>query len=180
MLSNKIKNALNEQIQKEAYASNVYLTLATWSEERNLDGIAEYFYAASNDEREHMLELYKYLNTYGGSAHLKPLKDTTVKQKNLLEVFKYVFDLEHEVTVSINKLAKLTYEESDFATFKFLEAFVLEQQQSEKSVSDLIDMIKRVGYDEKNLFYLNKTFKKNEERKAQGLPPVVGSEPDKD
>ena len=60
MLSNKVKNALNEQIQKEAYASNACLTLATWCEEKNLDGIAEYFYNASNDEREHMLEIYKY------------------------------------------------------------------------------------------------------------------------
>lgn len=169
MLSNKVKNALNEQIQKEAYASNAYLTLATWCEEKNLDGIAEYFYNASNDEREHMLEVYKYLNTYGGSAHIKPLKDTTVKLKSLMDVFKYVFDLEHEVTVAINKLAKLTYEESDFATFKFLEAFVLEQQQSEKDVNELIDMIKRVGCDEKNLYYINKTFKKAEARKAAGL-----------
>lgn len=168
MLSNKVKNALNEQIQKEAYASNAYLTLATWCEEKSLDGIAEYFYDASNDERAHMLELYKYLNTYGGSAHLKPLKDTSVKLKNIMEVFKYVFDLEHEVTVSINKLAKLSYEENDFATFKFLEAFVLEQQQSEKNVTELIDMIKRVGYDEKSLYYLNKTFKKNMALKAAG------------
>jgi len=168
MLSNKVKHALNEQIQKEAYASNAYLTLATWCEEKNLDGIAEYFYNASNDERDHMLEIYKYLNTYGGAAHIKPMKDTSVKLKNLLDVFQYVFDLEHDVTVAINKLAKLTYEENDFATFKFLEAFVLEQQQSEKGVNELIDMIKRVGYDDKSLFYLNKTFKKTEERKAQG------------
>jgi ferritin len=168
MLSNKVKNALNEQIQKEAYASNAYLTLATWCEEKALDGIAEYFYDASNDERTHMLEVYKYLNTYGGSAHLKPLKDTTVKLKNIMDVFKYVFDLEHEVTVSVNKLAKLAYEENDFATFKFLEAFVLEQQQSEKGVNELIDMIKRVGYDEKSLYYLNKTFKKNMALKAAG------------
>lgn len=168
MLSNKVKNALNDQIQREAYASNAYLTLATWCEEKALDGIAAYFYDASDDERNHMLQMYKYINTYGGGAHLKPLKDTSVKLKNLLEVFNYVFDLEHEVTIAINKLAKLTYEENDFATFKFLEAFVLEQQESERSVQELIDMIKRVGHDEKNLYYLNKTFKKNMERKALG------------
>lgn len=167
MISKKLQTALNDQIQKEAFASNAYLTLATWSEEKGLDGIAEYFYNASADERNHMLEIYKYLNTYGGSAHIKPLKDTTIKLKNLLEVFHYVFDLEHEVTVSINKLTKLAYDENDFATFKFLEAFVLEQQQSEKNVKELIDTIKRVGYDEKSLYYLNKTFKKNEEKKAE-------------
>lgn len=166
MLSNKVKNALNDQIQKEAYASNTYLTLATWCEEKNLDGIAAYFYAASDDERNHMMQLYKYLNTYGGSAHLKPLKETTVKLKNLLEVFHFVFDLEHEVTISINKLAKLTYEENDFATFKFLETFVVEQQNSEKSVTELMDMIKRRGYDEKNLYYINRSFMKMEDSKG--------------
>ena len=168
MLSDKIKHALNEQIQREAYASNAYLTLATWAEEKSLDGIAAYFYAASDDERDHMLEMYKYLNTYGGSAYLRPLKDTAVTLNTLLDVFKYVLDLEHEVTIEINKLAKLAYEENDFATFKFLEAFVVEQQHSERSVNELIDMIKRVGFDEKNLYYLNKTFRKTEERKAFG------------
>ena len=105
MLSTKVKNGLNDQIQKEHYASIAYLSLATWCEEKNLDGIAEYFYAASEDERSHMLEIYKYLNTYGGSASIKNTKEVTISQKNLLDVFKYVFDLEHEVTLSINKLA---------------------------------------------------------------------------
>lgn len=172
MLSDKIKTALNDQIQREAYASDAYLTLATWSEEKGLDGIAAYFYAASEDERSHMLQIYKYLNTYGGSAHINPLKDSAVKLNTLLDVFQYVFELEHEVTIAINKLAKLTYEENDFATFKFLEEFVLEQQQSERSVNELIDMIKRVGCDEKNLYYLNKTFRKTEERKAFGVKTV--------
>ncbi len=169
MLSKNVQEALNAQIQKEAYASNAYLTLATWAEEKNLDGIAAYFYAASEDERTHMLQMYKYVNTYGGSAMIKPLNDSSVKLKTLLDVFKYVFDLEHEVTIAINKLAKLTYEENDFATFKFLEAFVVEQQHSERSVNELIDMITRVGCDEKNLYYLNKTFRKTEERKAFGV-----------
>ncbi len=172
MLSKKVAEALNDQIQKEAFASNAYLTLATWAEEKSLDGIAAYFYAAADDERSHMLEIYKYVNTYGGSAQLKPLKDTSVKLKTLLDVFKYVFDLEHEVTIAINKLAKLSYEENDFATFKFLEAFVVEQQHSERSVNELIDMITRVGCDEKNLYYLNKTFRKTEERKAMGIKTV--------
>ncbi len=172
MLSQKIILALNAQIQKEAFASDAYLTLATWCEERSLDGIAAYFYNASDDERSHMLEMYKYLNTYGGGAHIESLKDSAVKLKTLLEVFQYVFDLEHEVTIAINQLAKLTYEENDFATFKFLEAFVIEQQQSERSVNELIDMIKRVGWDEKNLYYINKTFRKTEERKAFGVKTV--------
>ena len=176
MISKKLQIALNDQIQKEAFASNSYLTLATWCEEKGLDGIAEYFYAASADERNHMLEIYKYLNTYGGSAHINPLKDSSVKLKNLLDVFNYVFELEHDVTIAINKLAKLAYEENDFATFKFLEAFVLEQQQSEKDVNELIANITRVGYDEKNLYYLNKTFKKNEERKAAGASGQGGSQ----
>ena len=82
MLSKKIQTALNNQIEKECFASHAYLTLATWCEEKGLDGVSEYFYAASEDERSHMLEIYKYLNTYGGSAHINPLKDSSVKLKN--------------------------------------------------------------------------------------------------
>ena len=62
MLSIEVAEILNKQTAVEADASHAYLALASWSEERNLPGIAEYFYAASEDERSHFLEIIKYIN----------------------------------------------------------------------------------------------------------------------
>ena len=75
-------------------------------------------------------------------------------------MFLYVWDLEHSNTLNINEVASVCLKNKDFATYKFMEAFVIEQQNSEKSVEDLIHMIKTLGHNEKSLYYINKNFKK--------------------
>ena len=161
MLSAAIQQKLNDQISKEAFASHAYLDLATWAESKGLAGVGEYFYLASEDERSHMLQLYKYLNANGGAAHLAVSSDSLRTDfANLLDVFRYVFELEHSVTVAINDLATWCLQNGEHATFFFLQAFVAEQQASERNVSELISMIERVGYEERNLYYLDKTFRK--------------------
>lgn len=161
MLSSAVVAKLNEQIQKEAYASNAYLALATWAESHSLPNIAEYFYLASDDERSHMLQLYKYINANGGTARLgDALGAVRTDFKNVLEVFRYVFDLEHGVTVAVNEMATWCLQNNEHATFFWLQAFVEEQQTSERNVSELISIIERMGFEERNLYYLDKTFKK--------------------
>jgi len=169
MLSKAVQTKLNEQIQKEAHASNAYLALATWAENKGLPNIAEYFYLASDDERSHMLQLYKYVNANGGSAQLKDslgkVKDSF---KTVLDVFKHVFDLEHGVTLSVNELATWCLQNNEHATFFFLQAFVQEQQDAERNVQEIITVIERMGFEDRNLFYLDKQFKKINQQTAAG------------
>jgi ferritin len=169
MLSKAVQTKLNEQIQKEAYASNAYLALATWAENKGLPNIAEYFYLASDDERSHALQLYKYINANGGSAQLKDslgkVKDSF---KTVLDVFKHVFELEHSVTLAINELVSWCLQNGEHATFFFLQAFVLEQQEAERSVQEIITVIERMGFEDRNLFYLDKQFKKINQQTGAG------------
>lgn len=172
MISEAVSKKLNEQIQAEAYASNAYLHLASWAESKNLDGVAAYFYNASDDERNHMLEIYKYINANGGEAKLKDIKEHKKTLKNILEVFEHVFELEHDVTLKVNDLMDFCYKQKDFATINFLQAFVIEQQESERSVSELIQMISTLGYDDRNAFFINKHFRKL----AAGAPAQKSAE----
>jgi ferritin len=170
MLSKAVQTKLNEQIQKEAFASNAYLAMATWAEKKGLPNIAEFFYLSSDDERNHMLQLYKYINTNGGEAYLSDklgkVKDSF---KTVLEVFKYVFELEHGVTLAINELSSWCLQNGEHATFFFLQAFVLEQQDAERKVQEIITIVERMGFEDRNLFYLDKTFKKiNQQTGAEG------------
>lgn len=168
MLSPEVVQILNQQTSVEADASQSYLALASWCEERNLPAIAEYFYAAAEDERSHYLELVKYINHHQAPAVIHGVKQPRSSFVNLLEVFQYVWELEHTNTLNINNVADVCLKNKDFATYKFMEAFVLEQQSAEKSVEDLIHMIKTLGSDEKSLYYINKNFKKLVDKAAQG------------
>jgi len=160
MLSTEVVEILNKQTAVEANASHAYLALASWSEEKNLPGIAEYFYVAAEDERSHFLEIVKYINQHQAPAIIKSVSQPRSSFVSLLEVFQFVWELEHNNTLNINEVASVCLKNKDFATYKFMEAFIIEQQNSEKSVEDLIHMIKTLGYEDKNLYYINKNFKK--------------------
>jgi ferritin len=160
MLSKDIQQKFNEQVQREAFAAHSYLYMASWCESNNLPGIAAYFYDASEDEHEHMLSIYKYLNAQGGFAEVKTLNEPRKDFKNVLELFEHTLHLEQTVTRSINELVHDCDKAKEYAPFHFLKEFVLEQEQSENSVLDLIASIKRIGVEERNLYYLDKFFKK--------------------
>ncbi len=160
MISKEIAQSLNDQLVHEATASQAYLAMASWSIKENLPGIGAFFYNNAEDERTHMLEMYRYLNDNGGFAVPPPVASPKTEFSSLLEVFEDMFKLEANNTVNVNKLADLAMAQKDFATFKFLEPFIAEQQDSEKSVLELIHMVKVLGTDARNLFFINKTIQK--------------------
>ncbi len=161
MLSKAVQSKLNDQIHREAHASRAYLAMATWAEQQGLPNIAEYFYNSSNEERDHMLQIFRYINANGGMAKLDDKTGKVKDQfKNVQEAFRHVYDLEHGVTQSINDLATWCQQNGEHATYFFLQAFVLEQQQAEMKVMEILTVIDRMGFEPRNLFYLDKQFKK--------------------
>jgi len=79
MLSKSIEAALNKQIRIEAESSQVYLAMAVWAEVKGLEGISNFMYDQSDEEREHMLKLVKFVNERGGHAHISELNAPNVE-----------------------------------------------------------------------------------------------------
>ena len=70
MLHESISQALNQQIALEGQSSHTYLTMAVWAETSGFDGVAEFLYAHSEEERQHMLKLMRFVNERGGVAEV--------------------------------------------------------------------------------------------------------------
>lgn len=153
MLSKNIEKALNKQIRIEAESSQIYLSMASWAESKGFEGVAEFMYAQSDEEREHMLRLLKYLIERGGNAIISDLSQPPSDFNSPKEMFEEV--LEHEIFVSesINDLVNITFEEKDFATHNFLQWYVAEQIEEEATARNILDKINLIG-DEKSGFYL--------------------------
>ena len=77
MLSKVIEDALNKQVTVEAASSQVYLAMASWAETLGFEGVATFMYAHSDEEREHMLKLVKFINERGGHAKVSQLGSST-------------------------------------------------------------------------------------------------------
>ena len=165
-MTNEVKQQLSKQITNEHAASMAYLEMASWCAEQDLPGLEEYFYFSANDEREHMLEFYRYANANGCRASIGQIPSLRNSFEHVLDILEHNLVLEQDNTKAINHLAKMCHETLDYATLQFLQPFIKEQQDSERSVEELIVMVKRVGYDAKNLYFLDKQFKKMMQGKA--------------
>jgi ferritin len=160
MLSSKIQTALNKQISNEAYASHYYLSMASWCDKSGLVGSAKFLYSHSEQERQHMMKLFRYVNDAGGHAVVQAVVQPTAKFKSISDVFDKVLEHERIVTKDINTLVDLCLKEKDYSTFNFLQWYVSEQHEEERLFNSILDLIKIAGVEGRGLFLIDKEIEK--------------------
>lgn len=145
MLKPKVEKILNEQVQKEAYASYLYLSMASWADTEGYPGVAKWFYAQAEEENEHMLKVIEYINERGGKAIIPAIEQPPKKWKNIREAFEGALEHEKYVSESIDKIVELTLKEKDYATNNWVQWFVTEQVEEESSVGLILDKLNLFG-----------------------------------
>lgn len=156
MISKKLEKALNAQIKLEAEASFNYLAMASWCEQKSLNGAAKFFYAQSEEELQHMLKVFRYINDLEGHALAPSVEQPATEFKSILDVCSKALAGEQKVTKAIHKLSELASEEKDYATYNFLQFFVDEQRQGETIFNHILDKIKLIGLEGMGLYYIDK------------------------
>lgn len=156
MLKKKVETALNEQIRVEAESSQIYLSMASWAEGKGLEGISQFLYKHSDEERMHMLKIVKFVNERGGHAIVSELQAPKTDFGSFQQLFRQLF--EHEIMVSecINNLVHITLEEKDYATHNFLQWFVAEQIEEEALARTILDKIDLIGNDKGGLYLFDR------------------------
>lgn len=160
MLSKKMEAALNDQISRESAAEQLYLSMASWCETHKLPGVASFFYRQSQEERGHMLKLIRYVNKTGGEAVVPGAKAPRKSFDSLMDTMETALASERGVSKYINGLVETALAIKDYSTFNFLQWYVSEQHEEEGLFTDVIDMIKLFGKDEKGLFWLDREIPK--------------------
>ena len=156
MLVKSIESALNNQIRIEAESSQIYLAMACWAEVKGLEGVSKFMYAQSDEEREHMLKLVKFVNERGGHAHISELNAPNVTFSSFKEMFEKLFEHEVYVSKSINELVHISLEEKDYATHNFLQWYVAEQIEEEAVARTILDKINMIGDDKGGLYLFDR------------------------
>ncbi len=146
-ISKKLVKALNDQISLEADASNYYLSMASWAEITGYEGAASYFYAQSDEERQHMLKIIHFLNVNGVAALIPAVKQPVKHFNSFESLFKIALKNEQAVTKAINKMTELAQKEKDHGTFTFLQWFVNEQMQEEQKFETILQKFNLIGRD---------------------------------
>ena len=69
-----IINAINKQINLEAYSAYVYLAMAAYVDELSLDGCSSWLKVQAKEELSHMMKFYEYLVSQNMSVTFSDIK----------------------------------------------------------------------------------------------------------
>lgn len=142
-----IMDLLNKQIEKEAVSSSAYLAMASWCDHNALSYSAEFFYDQAEEEREHMMKLFRYINDNGGNAFSPEVGSVNHEFNSLEEIFETALDQEIEITKSIHNIVGKCRKVSDFTTDHFLQWFIEEQMEEEQMMRRALELFDLMGTD---------------------------------
>jgi len=156
MITKKMEKALNDQINAELYSAYLYLSMSAYFEAGNLPGFAKWMRIQWQEEIMHGLKIYDYVNERGGRVTLKSIDGPPAEWKSPLDVFQATYKHEQVVTGRINDLVTQAVAEKDHAMNAFLQWFVTEQVEEEKSADEIVQKLKRISDAPGGLYMLDK------------------------
>ncbi len=168
MIKKPVLNALNEQVKKEMYSSNLYLAMASWFHSINLNGFANWMRVQVQEEMMHAMKFFDYIIERGEKAIVPELEAPSASWKTPLAAFENVLKHEQYVTESINKLVDVAIKNSDHATNMMLQWFVNEQVEEESNATDILERLRMVADNTSALFLLD-----NELKTRVYIPPAT-------
>ncbi|MBQ7357491.1 MAG: ferritin [Clostridia bacterium] len=155
MMNAKVRELLNQQINKEFYSAYLYLDFSNYFEDAGLDGFANWYMIQAQEERDHAMLFYQYLQNENQKVTLEAIPKPDKTFTCHMDVLRAGLEHEEYVTSLINDIYAAAYDVKDFRTMQFLDWFVKEQGEEETNANDLITKMELFGSDPKSLYMLN-------------------------
>ena len=157
-MNNKIAELLNDQINKELYSAYLYLDIANYYDELDLDGYANYYMIQAQEERDHALLFMKYMQINGLKVTLKAIDQPDKTFDSVLAPLEIAAEHERYVTDLINNIYHEAQLDKDYRAMKFLDWFVDEQMEEEDNADKMISKYKLFGGDPRGLYLLDQEY----------------------
>ncbi|MCF7832028.1 MAG: ferritin [Candidatus Marinimicrobia bacterium] len=156
MISKKMEDQINYQINRELYSEYLYLSMAAYLEDKGLAGMANFMIVQAQEEHFHAMKFFNYLNERGGRVVLDTIEKPPVEFNSPQAVFEESLEHEGLVTGLINKLMDMAIEVNDHAAKSFLNWYVDEQVEEEASFETIIAKLNLVQGKGDGLLMLDK------------------------
>ncbi len=155
MLSKKVCELLNDQINKELYSAYLYLDMSNYYKNEGLDGFANWYKIQTQEERDHAMSFMEYLQLNGVAVTLEAVGKPDKEFKKFTDPLEMAYEHEQYVTSLINDIYAAAYEDKDFRTMQYLDWFIKEQAEEEDTASNMIRKFELFGGDAKGLYMLD-------------------------
>ena len=158
MINEKVAQLLNQQINKEFYSAYLYLDMANYYDELDLDGYANYYMVQAQEERDHALLFMKYMQINGLKVTLDAIDKPDKVFDSILAPLEAAAEHERYVTALINAIYHEAHQGKDYRTMKFLDWFVDEQMEEEENADKMVSRYQLFGQDPKGLYLLDQEY----------------------
>jgi ferritin len=147
MLSEKMNEALNGQVNRELYSSYLYLSMSAYFESVKMLGFASWMRVQAAEELVHAMRMYDYVVASGGRGKMLAIEAPQLVWSSPLAAFQHVYDHERIVTGLIKALVNVAVAEKDDVTKNFLQWYLDEQVEEEESSDKVLNNVKAAGSD---------------------------------
>ncbi|MCC7104303.1 MAG: ferritin [Chloroflexi bacterium] len=147
---------MNVHLNAELYSSYLYLSMAAHFEAANLPGMAGWMRIQSQEEYGHGMKFFEFINDRGGEVSLLAIAQPPTAFASVLDVFEQTLAHEREVTAKIHRLYEQALSARDYACQVFLQWFVTEQVEEEKTASQILETVRSVGDNKLGLIMLDR------------------------
>jgi len=156
MLTKRMEEELNKQINAEYWSAYLYLSMSAYLESVGLAGTASWMRVQYEEEISHALKFFDYVVERGGRVILQPIDEVPHEWNGIINIFEETLKHEQKVTSLINNLMDIAIEEKDHASKSFLQWYVDEQVEEESGVQTILDQLKMVEGRGNGLFMIDK------------------------
>ena len=157
-MNDKIAALLNQQVNKELYSAYLYLDMANFYDDQDLDGYSNYYMIQAQEERDHALQFIQYMQTNNLKVTLEAIDKPDKVFKTVLDPLEVAAEHERYVTSLIHDIYHEAHQAKDYRTMKFLDWFVDEQMEEEDNADTMVSRYKLFGTDPKGLYLLDQEY----------------------
>lgn len=157
-MNETIAALLNDQINKELYSAYLYMDMANYYDEQDLDGYANYYMIQAQEERDHALLFMKYMQSNGLKVTLEAIAKPDKVYNSILDPLVAAAEHERYVTALINNIYHEAHQGKDYRTMKFLDWFVDEQMEEEDHADTMVSRYNLFGQDPRGLYLLDQEY----------------------
>ncbi len=145
MLTQKLQDSINEQINREFFSEYLYLAMSAYFESIELEGFANYFNVQAQEEHFHAMKMFNFVHDKGGRVILNALPQPKNEYGSVIDTIEEALEHERYITESINKLMDIAIQENDHSVISFLKWYVDEQVEEEATLTRLVAKLKMIN-----------------------------------
>jgi ferritin len=156
MISKKMQDLINKQINMEIGSAYIYYSMSAWAQDQDLPGLANWMRIQALEELTHGDKFFHYMVERGARVVMDKIDKPQTEWKTPVAVMETTLGHENKVTASINALVTQARKENDHATDNFLQWFVAEQVEEEANATALLKQFKMLEKAPGGVYMLDK------------------------